>query len=229
MGTWGKPVLRLAGLSAGRKSGARAGGFYATGEHISEVESQPARSGVSEVWLRLPAAFKDAVVFLSFGQRNGTSIACRSKITIMAKLKTSKKESERIKKVTDDFKKKCYALHEEEIRQSIIKIGRKLPVPGAAIALEKVRAKCLPELKRLGKKYSEEFLATKAGLNEAAIDYLVFRFGDKNLEIYGKTALAYRYKILGKIARKYPVLRAQATLMQNRVVTDLAGTDRKDG
>ena len=87
----------------------------------------------------------------------------------------------------------------------------------------------MPELKRLGKKYSEEFLATKAGLNEAAIDYLVFRFGDKNLEIYGKTALAYRYKILGKIARKYPVLRAQATLMQNRVVTDLAGTDRKDG
>ena len=36
---WCKPVLRLAGLSAGRKSGAGAGGFYATGEHTSEVES----------------------------------------------------------------------------------------------------------------------------------------------------------------------------------------------
>jgi hypothetical protein len=50
--SWGKPVLRLAVLSAGRKSGAGAGGFYATGEHISAVESMPARSGVSEVWLR---------------------------------------------------------------------------------------------------------------------------------------------------------------------------------
>ena len=147
----------------------------------------------------------------------------------MAKTKTSKKESERIKKVTDDFRKHIYAIHEGQMRQSIIKIGRKLPVPGSAIALEKARAMCLSELKRLGKKYSEEFLATKAGLDEAAIDYLVFRFGDKNLEIYGKTALAYRYKILGKIARKYPALRAQATLMQNRVVTDLAGTDRKNG
>ena len=39
VGTWGKPVYRLAGLSAGRKSGAGAGGFYATGEHTSEVES----------------------------------------------------------------------------------------------------------------------------------------------------------------------------------------------
>ena len=81
----------------------------------------------------------------------------------------------------------------------------------------------------MGKKYSEEFLATQAGLDDAAIHYLIFRLGDKNLEIYGKTALAYRYKILGKIARKYPALRAQATLMQNKVVTDLAGTDRKDG
>jgi len=151
------------------------------------------------------------------------------KITIMAKTKTSKIESERIKKVTDDFKKKCYALHEEQMRQSIEKIGRKLRVPGKPIALEKVRAKCLPELMRLGKKYSKGFLATQAGLDEAAIDYLVFRLGDKNLEIYGKTALAYRYKILGKIARKYPALSAQATLMQNKVVTDLAGIVRKDG
>jgi hypothetical protein len=150
-------------------------------------------------------------------------------MTIMTKTKTSKKESERRKKVTDDFRKKCYAMHEEQMRQSIVKIGRKLPVPGKPIALEKVRAKCLPEMKRLGKKYSEEFLATQAGLDEVAIDYLVFRFGDKNLEIFGKAALAYRYKILGKIARKYPALRAQATLMQNRVVTDLAGTSRKDG
>ena len=150
-------------------------------------------------------------------------------MTIMAKLKTSKKESERIKKITDDFKKKCYGLHEDQMRQSIVKIGRKLPVPGKPIALEKVRAKCIEELNRLGKKYTEEFLATQAGLDDAAIHYLIFRLGDKNLEIYGKTALAYRYKILGKIARKYPALRAQATLMQNKVVTDLAGTDRKDG
>jgi len=40
----GKPVLRLAVLSAGRKSGAGAGGFYATGEHTSAVESRPARN-----------------------------------------------------------------------------------------------------------------------------------------------------------------------------------------
>jgi len=145
----------------------------------------------------------------------------------MAKLKTSKKESERIKKITDDFKKKCYGLHEDQMRQSIVKIGRKLPVPGKPIALEKVRAKCIEDLNRMGKKYNEEFLATQAGRDDAAIHFLIFRFGDKNLEIYGKTALAYRYKILGKIARKYPTLSARATLMQNKVVTELAGTVRK--
>lgn len=141
----------------------------------------------------------------------------------MVKTKKSKKEYERIEKVTDDFKKKCYALHEEQMRQSIVKIGRKLPVPGKPIALEKVRAKCIEELNRMGKKYSEEFLATQAGLDDAAIHYLIFRFGDKNLEIYGKTALAYRYKILGKIARKYPALRAQAMLMQDKVMAEFAG------
>jgi hypothetical protein len=41
---WGKPVLRLAVLSAGRKSGAGAGRFFATGEHTSAVESMPARN-----------------------------------------------------------------------------------------------------------------------------------------------------------------------------------------
>lgn len=81
----------------------------------------------------------------------------------------------------------------------------------------------------MGQKYSEEFLSTQAGLDEAAIYYLIFRLGDKNLEIYGKTALAYRYKILSKIARKYPALRAQATLMQNKIVTDLVDTDNKEG
>jgi len=141
----------------------------------------------------------------------------------MVKTKKSKKESERIKKVTDDFKKKCYALHEEQMRQSIEMMGRKLPVPGKPIDLEKVRSKCLPEMNRFGKKYSEFFLATQAGLDEVAIDYLVFRLGDKNLEIYGKTALAYRYKILGKIARKYPALRAQAILMQDKGMAEFAG------
>jgi len=141
----------------------------------------------------------------------------------MVKTKKSKKESERIKKLTDDFKKKNYAQQEEQMRQSIDKIGRKLAVPGKPIALQKVRAKCVEDLKRMGKKYSEEFLATQAGLDDAAIHYLIFRFGDKNLEIYGKTALAYRYKILGKIARKYPTLRAQAILMQDKVMAEFAG------
>ena len=140
----------------------------------------------------------------------------------MAKTKTSKKESERIKKIEDDLRGKLQAIHEEQMRQSIEKIGRKLRVPGKPIALEKVRAKCVEDLNRMGKKYSEEFLATQAGLDDAAIHYLIFRFGDKNLEIYGKTALAYRYKILGKIARKYPALRAQAMLMQDKVMAEFA-------
>jgi hypothetical protein len=58
VGTWGKPVFRLAGLSAGRKSGAGAGGFDATGEHTSGDESQPARRAASEVWARLFAVSK---------------------------------------------------------------------------------------------------------------------------------------------------------------------------
>ena len=149
-------------------------------------------------------------------------------MTTMAK-KTSKKESERIKKIENDFREKCAAMQKEEMRQSIFKIGRKLPVHGAAIALEKVRLKCLPGMRRLGKKYSEEFLETQAGLDEVAIDYLMFRLADKNLEIFGQTALAYRYKILGKIARKYPALCAQATLMQNKVITDFAEYERNDG
>ena len=115
------------------------------------------------------------------------------------------------------------AIHEEQMRQSIEKIGRKLRVPGKPIALEKVRTKCVEDLNRMGKKYSEEFLATQAGLDDAAIHYLIFRFGDKNLEIYGKTALAYRYKILDKIACKYPALREQAMLMQDKVMAEFAG------
>ena len=141
----------------------------------------------------------------------------------MAKTKTSKKESERIKKIEDDLRGKLHAMHEEQMRQSIVKIARRLPVLGKPIALEKVRAKCLLDLKPMGKKYSEEFLETQAGLDDVAIYYLVFRLADKNLEIFGQTALAYRYKILCKIARKYPVLRAQVTLMQNKVITEFAG------
>src|ERR1035437_6860595 len=90
------------------------------------------------------------------------------KMTIMTKTKTSKKESERRKKVTDDFRKKCYAMHEEQMRQSIVKIGRKLPGPRKANSFEEMEGECLPEMKPLGKKIHEEFLATQDGLDEVA-------------------------------------------------------------
>ena len=111
----------------------------------------------------------------------------------------------------------------------LVRIGRKLPVTGKLIILEKVRAKCLPAMRELGMKYSEEILATQAGLDEVAIEYLVLRLGGRKPVDSSQTASAYRYKILGKIALKYPALREQATLMQNKVVKDLAGTARKDG
>lgn len=180
-------------------------------------------------WSRQPAGFKDAVAILSFGQGNGTSIVCPSKIKIMKKTKASKKESARIEKIRDDFRKECEALYEAEIRQKVVRIGRKLPVTGKFIILEKVRAKCLPAMREKGIKFSEEILATQAGLDEVAIEYLVLRLGDRNLVDSSQTASAYRYKILGKIALKYPALREQATLMQNKVVRDWAGTGRKDG
>ena len=44
-------------LAVGLKSGQRAGGFDAMGEHTSEVEAQPTRRGVSEVWLRFVSPF----------------------------------------------------------------------------------------------------------------------------------------------------------------------------
>jgi len=51
VGFWGWPVFAACGLSAGRKSGRWAGGFYATGEHTSGVESRTARSGASEAFV----------------------------------------------------------------------------------------------------------------------------------------------------------------------------------
>jgi hypothetical protein len=147
----------------------------------------------------------------------------------MKKTKASKTESARIEKITDDFRKKCEALYEAEKRQMLVRIGRKLPITGKFMILDKVRAKCLPAMREKGIKFSEEILATQTGLDEVAIEYLVLRLGDRNLVDSSQTALAYRYKILGKIALKYPALREQATLMQNKVVTDLAGTGRKDG
>ena len=50
-------------LPVGLKSGQGAGEFDATGEHTSEVEAQPTRSGVSKVWLRffsIPTVVKRA-------------------------------------------------------------------------------------------------------------------------------------------------------------------------
>lgn len=147
----------------------------------------------------------------------------------MKKTKASKKESARIEKITNDFRKECEDLYEAEKRQMLVRIGRKLPVTGKLITLKKVRAKCLSAMRERGRKFSEEILATQAGLDEVAIEYLISRLGDKNLGNSSQTASAYLYKILGKIALKYPALREQATLMQNKVVTDLAGTGRKDG
>ena len=145
----------------------------------------------------------------------------------MAKTKASKKKSARIEKSTDDFRKEYEALYEAEKRQMLVRIGRKLPVTGKFMILEKVRAKCLSAMRERGMKFSEEILATQAGLDEVAIKYLISRLGDKSLGNSSQTASAYLYKILGKIALKYPALREQATLMQNKVVTDLAGTDRQ--
>ena len=227
-GVLGKPVFWLAGLSRWPKVWRGGGWILHDGRAHKRSRVQPARSEASEVWSRLPDGFKD-VAILSFGQGNGTSIVCPSKIKIMAKTKASKKESARIEKIRDDFRKECEALYEAEIRQKLVRIGRKLPVTGKFMILDNVRAKCLPAMREKGIKFSEEILATQAGLDEVAIEYLVLRLGDRNLVDSSQTASAYRYKVLGKIALKYPALREQATLMQNKVVTDLAGTGRKDG
>ena len=144
----------------------------------------------------------------------------------MAKTKASKKKSARIEKSTDDFRKEYEALYEAEKRQILVRIGRKLPVTGKFMILEKVRAKCLSAMRERGTKFSEEILATQAGLDEVAIEYLISRLGDKNLGNSSQTASAYHYKILGKIALKYPALREQATIMQNKIVKDWAGTAR---
>ena len=151
----------------------------------------------------------------------------RQKTKIMAKTKVSKKESARIEKIRDDFRKECEALYEAEKRQMLVRIGRKLPVTGKLMVLEKVRAKCLPAMRELGRKFSEEILATQAGLDEVAIEYLVLRLDGRKPVDSSQTASAYRYKTLGKIALKYPALREQAKRMQNKVVRDLAGSDRQ--
>jgi hypothetical protein len=55
---WGLGIGQSFGqrfVPVGLKSGQGEGDFDATGEHTSEVETQPTRSGVSKVWLRLSA------------------------------------------------------------------------------------------------------------------------------------------------------------------------------
>jgi len=147
VGTWGKPVFRLAGLSRWLKVWRGGGWILRDGRAHKRSRVQPARSGASEVWSRLPAGFKDAVAILSFGQGNGTSIVCPSKIKVMKKTKASKKESARIEKITNDFRKECEDLYEAEKRKMLVRIGRKLPVTGKLMILEKVRAKCLPAMR----------------------------------------------------------------------------------